>query len=227
MEFPSPLPIIGRYPSGPPQRAAGRAHCPFFYTRRLGRTVRSAGTETPPQWLTVTSSTRSTSTTSRPNSDLDNVFDDGNRRVDRQRPTGLRDQQDRRGQGPRDPRRRRADRHRLQVRRHRQDRRVEGRGRRPARLPEGRRHGPGAARNRRGRERRHLPLLPQGQAAEGMGGHPRQAQGRRPRQGPGHPQDQGRAAGQHRRQRVPARPARSTSAGHRTSATTSTAKSSA
>ncbi len=47
--------------------------------------------------------------------------------------------------------------------------------------------------------------LPQGQTAEGMGSRHRQAQGRRRRLRPGHPQDQGRLAGQHRRQRLPAR----------------------
>ena len=47
--------------------------------------------------------------------------------------------------------------------------------------------------------------LPQGEAAEGMGSDHRQAQGRRRRLRQGHPQDQGRPAGRHRRQRLPAR----------------------
>ena len=59
--------------------------------------------------------------------------------------------------------------------------------------------------------------LPQGEAAEGMGSDPRQAQGRRRRLRPGHSQDQGRPARQHRRQRLPARqPGRHPpAAGHR------------
>jgi small subunit ribosomal protein S1 len=47
MEFPSPLSIIGRYPSGPPRvRGAGRT-VPFFLTLAGRRTVRPVGTDTP------------------------------------------------------------------------------------------------------------------------------------------------------------------------------------
>ena len=124
-------------------------------------------------------------------------------------------------------RRRCRGRRRLQERRRHPARGVVRRGRRQGRAAPARRRDPGPARRRRGRDRRHRPQLPQGQAAEGMGRRHRQAQGRRRRRRPGHPQDQGRPAGQHRRQRLPARqPGRHPPAAA-TSATTSARPSSA